>query len=45
VIVLLEHINTPQTVAILETMASGHPDAQPTKAAREALTGISGKAR
>jgi RNA polymerase sigma factor (sigma-70 family) len=38
VIVLLEHIGTPSAVAILQDMASGHADAQPTRAAREALT-------
>jgi hypothetical protein len=35
--VLLEHIGTPEAVAILKDMASGHPDAQPTRVAREAL--------
>src|SRR5262249_30584310 len=36
-IVLLEHIGTPDAVAILKEMATGHPDAQPTKVARDAL--------
>jgi hypothetical protein len=36
-IVLLEHIGTPDAVAILKDMATGHPDAQPTKVARDAL--------
>lgn len=36
-IVLLEHFGTPDCVAILKEMASGHPDAQPTRVAREAL--------
>lgn len=36
-VVLLEHIGTPGAVAVLEEMATGHPDAQPTKAARESL--------
>jgi hypothetical protein len=36
-IVLLEHIGTPDAVAILKDMATGHPDAYPTKVAKEAL--------
>ena len=36
-IVLLEHFGTPGAVAILKEMASGNPDAQPTKVAKEAL--------
>ena len=36
-IVLLEHIGTPDAVAILKEMATGHPEAQPTRIAREAL--------
>ena len=36
-IVLLEHIGTPGTVAMLKEMATGHPDAQPTRVARDAL--------
>ena len=36
-IILLEHIGTPDAVAILRDMATGHPDAQPTKLAAEAL--------
>jgi hypothetical protein len=36
-IVLLEHVGTPDAVALLEILATGHPDAQPTKAARQAL--------
>jgi hypothetical protein len=45
-IVLLEHIGTPGAVAILKDMATGHPDAQPTKVARDCLErlGKSGKA-
>jgi hypothetical protein len=44
-IVLLEHIGTPGAVAILKDMATGHPDAQPTKVARDSLErlGKSGK--
>jgi hypothetical protein len=36
-IVLLEHLGTPDAVAILKDMATGHPDAQPTRVARDAL--------
>jgi hypothetical protein len=36
-IVLLQHIGTPDALAILKDIASGHPDAQPTKVAKEAL--------
>jgi len=36
-ILLLEHIGTPGAVAILKDMATGHPDAQPTKVARDCL--------
>jgi hypothetical protein len=35
--VFLEHTATPDAVSILKVMASGQPDAQPTKAAREAM--------
>ncbi len=41
-IMLLEHIGTPEAVAILKAMAAGHPDAQPTKVAAEALARVSG---
>ncbi len=41
-IVLLEHIATPSAVAILEDMANGHADAQPTKVARDALKRLGG---
>ncbi len=40
---LLEHIGTPDATAILKDMATGHPDAHPTKVAKEALEGIAGK--
>jgi hypothetical protein len=45
-IVLLEHIGTPGAVAILKDMATGHPDSQPTKVARDCLErlGKAGKA-
>jgi hypothetical protein len=39
-IVFLEHIRTPEAVAILEDMATGHPKAQPTWVAKEALKRI-----
>jgi hypothetical protein len=42
-IVLLEHIGTPDALAILRDMASGHPEAQPTRTAVEALARIAGK--
>jgi hypothetical protein len=34
---LLAHIGTPEAMAIIRDMASGHPDAQPTKVAKEML--------
>lgn len=34
---LLEHVGTPAAVSLLKDLATGHPDAQPTKAAKEAL--------
>jgi hypothetical protein len=43
-IVLLEHIGTPQAVAILQDMAGGQPDAQPTRTARAAISAGSKKA-
>ena len=36
-IVLLEHFGTPGAVAVLKEMTTGHPDAQPTRVARESL--------
>lgn len=42
-IVLLEHIRNPAAVTILKEMAGGHPDAYPTKVAREALSAIGDK--
>jgi hypothetical protein len=36
-IALLEHIGTPGAVAILKDMATGHPDAQTTRVARDCL--------
>ena len=35
--IVLEHIASPEAVAILRDMSTGHDDAQPTKVAREAL--------
>jgi hypothetical protein len=34
---LLEHLHTPDALATLREMASGHPDAQPTRVAQDAL--------
>ena len=42
--VLLEHIGTPDAIAILKEMATGHPSAQLTKAAQESLDRLAGKA-
>lgn len=36
-IVLLEHIGTPDAIAVLKSMATGHAEAAPTKTAKEAL--------
>jgi hypothetical protein len=33
-IILLEHINTPEAIAVIKRMALGHPDAEPTRVAR-----------
>jgi hypothetical protein len=44
-IVLLEHIGTPEAIAILKDMATGHADAQPTNVAKEALKRIGDVAR
>jgi hypothetical protein len=41
---LLEHIGTPEAIAILNDMATGHPEAQPTRVAREALEDRSARA-
>jgi hypothetical protein len=42
-IALLEHIGTPDAIAVLKEMSGGHPLAQPTRVAREALERIGGK--
>jgi hypothetical protein len=39
-IVLLEHLGTPEAIAILKDMTSGHASAQPTNAAKESLRRI-----
>jgi hypothetical protein len=44
-IALLEHLDTPEAVAILKRMSLGHEDAQPTVEARSALKRIGFKAR
>jgi hypothetical protein len=44
-IALLEHFGTSEAIAVLKTMTSGDPDAQPTKAAKQALDRLTGKER
>jgi hypothetical protein len=44
-IALLEHIGTSDAIAILKAMANGHPEAQPTKAAKQALEQVASKVR
>ena len=44
-IALLEHIKSPEAIALLKDMATGHPDASPTKYAVEALERLEGKAK
>jgi hypothetical protein len=39
-IVLLEHIGSPDAIAILKDMSTGNPDAQPTKCANAALDNL-----
>jgi hypothetical protein len=39
-IVLLQHIGTADAMLILKDMASGNPDAEPTKVAKEALVAL-----
>lgn len=34
---ILEQIGTPDALKVLEQLADGHPDATPTKAAKESL--------
>ena len=42
-IVFLEHVGTPDATAILKDMATGHPDAYPTKVAKEALKTVASR--
>jgi len=42
-IAVLEHIGTPEAVKVIEDMATGHPDAGPTIAAKEALARLKKK--
>ena len=42
-IVLLEHIGTPDATAVLQDMATGHPDAYPSKVAKEALKTVANR--
>jgi hypothetical protein len=44
-IALLEHIGTPGAVAILRDVATGHPEAQPTRVAIESLHRLAANAR
>jgi hypothetical protein len=37
-LVLLKHINTPDALAIIKDLSTGHPDAMPTKVAKEMLS-------
>jgi hypothetical protein len=39
-IALLEHIATPGAVEVLTELATGHPDAEPTKQAQEAINSL-----
>ena len=36
-IILLEHIGTPEAIAVLKVMATGHAEAGPTITAKESL--------
>lgn len=42
-ILVLELLRTPDAIKLLETIATGHPDASPTKAAAEALVRLKKK--
>jgi hypothetical protein len=42
-IVLLEHIGTPDAVAIIKDMSTGNPAAQPTKVAKDALARLANR--
>ncbi len=39
-VVILEHIGTPEALAVLKEMATGHPDALPTVTAKQAVARI-----
>ena len=39
-IVILEHIGGPDALAVLKEMATGHPDALPTRTAKEAVESL-----
>ena len=39
-IVFLEHVRTPEAIAILKDLSTGNADAQPTQAAIDALKRI-----
>ena len=41
-IVLLQHIGTPEAIALLKDLATGNPDAQPTRIARLAVDSLGG---
>jgi hypothetical protein len=36
-VLILEHLGTPETLGVLKDVASGHPDALPTQAAKKAV--------
>jgi hypothetical protein len=42
-VVLLEHVGTPAAVAVIKELATGHADAQPTKAANGAVARLEKK--
>lgn len=42
-IIVLEHIGTPEAIAVLQEMGTGNAEAQPTKIALEALERLTGK--
>ena len=44
-LVPLEHIGTPEAMAILKDMGTGHPEAQRTRVARKPLDRLAAKAR
>jgi hypothetical protein len=42
-LILLEHIRTPEAVGVHERMSQGHPEAQPTRVAKEAMKRIAAR--